>query len=214
MGRWLAKNWHRCVHVLSGEWMLTFKSRRPNGGSVILARSLWCAGIVYGLILIFRDLIDPSLSWRPSVLAARQQLLETLPWFGAIFAACYASLYSRFSAQWTYLAALYNQIVATQIGVAGSGKAGVTEMLVHWKAGFIEDADDLHLATKPVFANAIRLWLEDEAITTWFADHTVGGKERLDAIREAADRYTKLWASEVAPREHLVPPPTSPSADA
>jgi hypothetical protein len=56
--------------------------------------------------------------------------------------------YARFSSQWSYLAGVYNQIKAAEC------RTGFQEtVLAQWKAGFIEDAADLHLLRKAMFAS-------------------------------------------------------------
>lgn len=114
------------------------ESRRPNGGSIVLARAVWCAAIVYTATLGVRDVMDPSRTLRFSPVEARQRVLASLPWFGAMFAATYASLYARFASRWTYVAGLYNQIKAAEIRDGHHPECQPALNL--WKAGFIEDA--------------------------------------------------------------------------
>jgi hypothetical protein len=134
---------------------------------------------------------SPSQSTNPmfSMDAARHGLKTSLPWCGAIFAAVYAALYTRFSSQWTYVAGLYNQIKATEAQTAVSThKDAADGVLASWKAGFIEDADDLHLALKPMFAALIKAWSQDEKVQGEFATHSPGGQERLEALLSDVDR--------------------------
>lgn len=105
---------------------------------------------------------------------------ETLPWLGAIFAGSYAALYARFSAQWQYLANLYNTIMATHVSLSPSKRKVNQETLASWKAAFIEDAQDLHLATKSMFAPVIGEMLEDEKIRAAYV-HSVG-KSRVNRL--------------------------------
>lgn len=193
----VARGWHRSVAIVSGEWMLTFRQRRPNGGSIVLARSLWCSATIYVGLLLLRELLDPNRSWEPSCLEIRLRLLATMPWYGAIFTACYASLYTRFASQWSYLAALYNQIVSAQISVEAARGEEAVGLFVPWKAGFIEDADDLHLATKPLFAHAVLGWLGDPAVRAWFEAHSLGGLTRLNQIESAARHFTHQHKGEL-----------------
>lgn len=69
---------------------------------------------------------------------------------GATFGATYAALYTRFSSQWTYLAGLYNQLMATQAHAPIDNDPERAGIYLAWEAAFIEDADDLHLSTKPI----------------------------------------------------------------
>ncbi|MEO7741387.1 MAG: hypothetical protein ABIR98_00440, partial [Usitatibacter sp.] len=43
-----------------------------------------------------------------------------------------------------------------------------SEIMADWKAAFIEDAAELHLCTKKIFALAIAGWLEETAVRTSF----------------------------------------------
>ena len=183
----LATGWHRFVVVATGEWMLHSPSRRANGGSIVLARSFWCAALVYAATIGLKEALDPATLPAFSFPAFRQVLSATLPWFGAIFAATYASLYTRFSGQWMYLAGVYNQIKAAELRMHEKDPSqGAREALANWKAGFIEDADDLHLATKPLFASVIKAWLEDRLVADAFSEHAVNGSRRLAELRSAA----------------------------
>jgi hypothetical protein len=113
----------------------------------------------------------------------------TLPWLGAFLAAVYAALYARFSSQWVYMAGVYNQIKATEAQVAGSGhQAAAGTVIASWKAAFIEDADELHLALKREFAALINAWLEDEAVHREFVKYTPGGERRLTVLLSDVSR--------------------------
>lgn len=135
----------RFVCVFTGEFMLT-KFRWSNGSSAITFRSVWTSVVIYLFFLGFTDWLDPSRRWAFDRLRFQDQLRNNLPYLGAIFAGVYAALYSRFSSQWEYLANVYNQIKAVECEQAESLKA--QKPLSEWKAGFIEDAVSLHLASK------------------------------------------------------------------
>jgi hypothetical protein len=171
--------WQAIVEVLSAEFLLT-KFKHPNGGATILLRALISAIVLYGVALILKNAIDPARTWRPNFREARSEILATLPWFGAIFAAVYAALYARFAAQWSYLAGLYNQIKQTE--ASGSASPVSTEAIAQWKAGFIEDAEELHLAGKLLFAWVIRVWAEDHTVREAYEKHTIHGHERLERL--------------------------------
>lgn len=172
--------WHvfdyAIVH-LSGEWLLT---NRANGGSVILARALWVTAIVGAIAVGLRERLAAGATWCPAF-PHIDTLRDTLPWLGAIFGAAYAALYARFASQWTYLAGLYNQLMATAALMPTPSTPGSRqqEILAKWRAGFIEDAEDLHLATRPMFAAVILSLLGDEAVKDAYACHTAGGRQRL-----------------------------------
>jgi len=114
-----------------------------------------------------------------------------LPWVGAIFAFTYAALYARFSSQWTYLAGFYNQIMATQAQIAGTAPTAAqsnpnsNEKIQIWKAAFVEDAQDLHVATKKMFSLAVWFMLEEPAVFDIFVKYTVNGPERLQELVNA-----------------------------
>jgi hypothetical protein len=83
----------------------------------------------------------------------RVQILGTAQVFGALFAArlCW-SLRSIFIA-----VELPRECLQPDQGRREQG--GLRRFpLAEWKAGFIEDAQDLHLALKPLFASVIRAW--------------------------------------------------------
>lgn len=144
----------------------------PNGGAVIAARAsvatLVLTIVLIGLYNLFGcwDGTLQRLTWDASEL--KRQVYAFTPWTAAFWGATYAGFYTRFSSQWTYLAGTYNQIKQTEC---------VTERyhrpLAEWKAGFIEDAENLHLAFKPIFATTIHHWLDDdEKVRNAFCDYS------------------------------------------
>jgi hypothetical protein len=146
------------VTLLSGEWIVR---RRPNGGTVVLLRSIWIAVAFYAIGLVLSNLIDPNRSWRFSFREFRRQLLESFGWFVTIFAGAYAALYARFASQWSYLASVYNQIKATECkGVDADNQ----KRLAEWKAAFIDDAVNLHLAGKSSFREVVLMWSENKDV--------------------------------------------------
>jgi hypothetical protein len=72
---------------------------------------------------------------------------------------------------------LYNQIKAAE--ARPEAKADV---LGNWKAGFIEDADELHLALKPMFATLINHWAQEEEVKAAIVNYAPGGETRLKNI--------------------------------
>ena len=171
--------WGRIVEWLSFEVILT-RLRRANGGEVILVRSILISIVIFGPLCILTD-INPSVAV-----------------YGAILAAIYAALYARFSQQWHYLANLYNCIKTAEVRTASQEpKPEIRNRLAQWKAGFIEDADTLHLSNKPMIASIIKAWSEDERVAHWFGVYTIGGNERLARIlREAhatCEREATKW---------------------
>jgi hypothetical protein len=161
------------VAVVSGEKLFDWL-KRPNGGTIIFLRSLWVSAIIYVIALSLRTLFISAYPWRCDFWAFWNSLAETVPWLGAIFAAVYVALYARFASQWSYLAGVYNQI--RQAHVTWNEYSDVHMNL--WKAGFIEDAIDLHLATKPMFATYISRLLDIHGVVVSFDNITDKGPER------------------------------------
>lgn len=170
------------IRFFSGEFWL---DRRANGGTVVVLRSAWIAALGYLATILLRELLDPASICEFSLRALRTAAFTNLAVFGAIFAAAYAALYARFASQWTYLAGLYNQIMAAKVRGVGTGTDEKSAMCA-WEAGFLEDADELHLARKPMFAGVILSMLEDPDIRAKYIDSTAGGEPRLLALERAA----------------------------
>ncbi|MBN8220932.1 MAG: hypothetical protein J0L53_08395 [Spirochaetes bacterium] len=110
------------------------------------------------------------------------EFIDKAQWFGVMFASAYAALYTRFSSQWLYLSNLYNQIKQAELSTKKEQQPTKAEMeivLAEWKAGFIEDAQVLHLSSKAFFATIIQNWLEDTVVSEKFKLLTTGGEKRL-----------------------------------
>lgn len=178
-------SWNLFVTIVSFEWLLTL-TRRPNGGSIILLRALLTAIFVFILVLGLINLLDPTKTWPSDFRELRIMLNEKIPWFGAIFASIYIALYARFASQWTYLANLYNSIKETEARVASDRKAA--PIIADWKAGFLEDAENLHLATKGTFVAVLKIWGEDKTVRSAFIRNTPGNERRftdlMDVVRK------------------------------
>lgn len=161
------------VCFLSAEWLL---GCRPNGGTTVFVRSLWVSGIFFGITVILSVLLywDCERSSLPSDL--RAAVLRIAPYGGGVFAFAYTALYARFASQWSYLANLYNQIMAVQ----ASNAACDEEAMNDWKAGFIQDALELHLAAKPMFAEVIQSMLADSSVRGAFVRGVANGKRKLE----------------------------------
>jgi hypothetical protein len=123
------------------------------------------------------------------------QTLAHVTWIGAIFATVYALLYSRFASQWTYLAGVYNQIKAVQLRDQVNGT-----VLAEWKAGFIEDCDDLHLLRKPMFASIANEWItngtDKVTVIENLDKHAPGGEKRRIRIASEVAAVVKLVQSQ------------------
>jgi len=122
----------------------------------------------------------------------RKLVSSTFHWFGALLGSIYAALYTRFASQWRYLANLYNKIKETE---AKYGDATNRKAIALWKAGFLEDADDLHLARKRLFVSVLNAWGMDKKVEKAFVTYSPGGKARFRAlmndVKEAYNRYDK-----------------------
>jgi hypothetical protein len=175
---WSAVN--RALYYLSGQCLL---NRRPNSGAVILTRSLWVTILVGVAALALMERLSTDATWRLA-LPHRDIFRDLLPWLGAIFGATYAGLYSRFASQWTYLAGLYNQLMATAIQRTAGIDQEQGKILAAWRAGFIEDAEDLHLATRPLYAAVILSLLKYPGVKDSYVQHTAGGEPRLLALEQ------------------------------
>jgi hypothetical protein len=170
------------VVAVSGEKLFDYW-KRPNGGTVIFLRWVWVSAIIYVIALSLRSFFISAYPWCIDFWAFWHSLAETIPWLGAIFAAVYAALYARFASQWSYLAGEYNQIRQTMATWKYPSKNNCDHMNL-WKAGFIEDAIDLHLATKPMFATFISRLLDDRAVVGSFDNITDKGPERRAQLEQ------------------------------
>jgi hypothetical protein len=146
------------------------------------------------LVLVLRNVLDPDLSWDFSAPSLKAQLIELAPWFAAAAGAVYAALYARFSSQWSYLATLYNQIKQTEIQLLIPSVPDLMtaqDRLAQWKAGYIEDAQDLHLHTKSNIAGIIHFWSRDSNVAEAFINWAPGGQARWDKVQaDVLEAYT------------------------
>lgn len=168
------------IRYLSAEFVL---NRMPNGGTAVLIRSVLITTILYFAAIGLKALVEPGTTWQFDLNRAREIVSETIPWYGAIFAAVYLALYSRFASQWSYLASLYNQMMQVAVQYPPNGMTS-EDALRLWQAGFIEDAEDLHLASKPMFASVIRSMLNKPKVREYFSAHAPGREQRLARLEE------------------------------
>ena len=85
------KIWSRFLAFTTAEWVLTSWDL-PNGGSVILFRSVLISAAVYLSVMAISNGLDPGRSWAFSLHETRIQILNTLTRLGTIFAATYVAL--------------------------------------------------------------------------------------------------------------------------
>lgn len=189
-------------NLLTGEWLL---NGRPNGGDVILVRSLLISLVLYIPAMALHSWAGSGWSFDFDLHALGQEVHDTLPWIGAIFAGAYVALYTRFSAQWSYLADVHNQIMAAECAIADPTTRQRKNLDI-WEAAFVEDAVSLHLAMKKGFAELVWDHLQDENVCTMF-DDSVGVNARETLQKALAQRYSQLLAKP-AP----MPYPTGSSA--
>lgn len=181
----MIKIWHLIVEIISSEWMLT-RIYLPNGGAVIAARSLITSIVIFLLVLLAINVIDPIQTLKFSLEEFQTQGLEKISWYGVIFVAVYTALYARFSAQWSYIAKLYNSIKQTECNIHN------TEVMAEWKSGFIEDAENLHLSCKASVAPIIKAWGADKLVEEKFIAYTPGGQRRFDLLLVRVEARIKL----------------------
>jgi hypothetical protein len=199
---------HTVISVLSGEFILRWLNH--NGGTAVFLRSVYVATLLFISSIALESYLVDSATLHFDLVMLFNCIRNRLSWFGLIFAGAYVALYARFSAQWHYLADLYNQMMATAVSHPPSSRckklsSGMlvsdrsTNILRLWQAGFIEDADDLHLASKPMFASVIRALLERDQVRQAFTMYAPGGKRRLSdieaRIEKSLARVDKKWAA-------------------
>ena len=192
------------IRLLSCEFLL---KKMPNGGTAVLLRSAIISMAVYLAAIALKSRIAPGSTWQFDMNSLRSVVAETIPWFGAIFAGVYVALYSRFASQWNYLASLYNQIMQSTVESPPAGITGETALRM-WQAGFVEDAEDLHLAEKPMFASVIRSMLSKPETRAFFIAHAPGGEDRLKKLEL---KVTRALESSILHQGLVVSDETMPS---
>ena len=169
----------RFLDFLAGEWMLgIFKS---NGGAVVALRALWTTAIFAIIAVIAVSAFDPE-RIGPATVNGTLEVLWTVSSSVVIFlGASYVALYARFVSQWGYLAGLYNMIKQTEATTTPENK-----IIAEWKAGYLEDAENLHLAAKNSLAPVLYAWVRDPAVIRAYIKNTPGGANRLRRLRHLA----------------------------
>lgn len=145
-------------------------------------RAAWLTFWIFGAAFLLKTSLAEGKTLDFDLRQGAADFAEIIPWLGAVFAGVYVALYTRFASQWNYLAALYNQIVEAQLAMPSDNPDDRQNALAAWKAGFIEDAEELHLATKSVFLVAVLHWGQDEEVAAQYAKNTVGGGARLEVL--------------------------------
>ena len=114
-----------------------------------------------------------------------------MPWLGANFAAVWAALYARFASQWQYLAGVRNQLRQTLVSLDKDLKKLDKEnanQLCLWRAEFVQDAIDLHLATKTMFGPFLKRTLNDTGVRNTFDKYTFDGARRRDRLEKQLEK--------------------------
>lgn len=137
------------IDFICAEWIFEFF---PNGGTAVFIRTVVVGSEICLLIYVtYYFLSTPPTSFFEML---PKQLFKIV----SVYAAVYAAFYARFVSQWTYLSNLYNQIKEAELNINFNLRKK-TELLYGWMSGFIEDAENLHMATKDTFAAIILNWI-------------------------------------------------------
>jgi hypothetical protein len=176
----------KIVRFITAEYMLYNNS---NGGEIVLIRALIVTVKLTFLALVLWNIVNPKCSSFPSLSEVRNQLIDIAPWSSAVAGATYLALYDRFKSQWTYLANLYNQIKQTEVEME-TRIDEKKEKLAQWKAGFIEDAVEMHLHTKGNIASIIFGWKNDP-IKNAFKNYSPNGCRWWQIEKEVEIAYKK-----------------------
>lgn len=185
---------HSISNALSGEWILT--GLKSNGGTVIVLRSTFITIWMLAAIVLVTTFLHPTETVPATFQAWYVQFFKCLKWAGPIFGGVYLALYARFASQWSYLANVYNQIKQTEVEGAANERA-----LNQWRAGYVEDAVNLHLALKSSVAPIVHAWMSMDNVRLAFETHTPAGpsvaawleREVAKVIRNEEERWVRKF---------------------
>ena len=182
----------KIFRLINGEFLL---DDHPTGGGVIAFRSLWCSFFLFVAALSMYEMLNPNSTLVFSFNELRKVAYEEFEWFGAIFVAVYVALYTRFSAQWAYLAQLFNQITQSRAELPDqknfkdkavsewAKKIKLTkqdERYAIWMAGFVADAMEMHLERKGIFCECVYTMLDNKGVKEAFLDGAEENQIELD----------------------------------
>jgi hypothetical protein len=180
------------IDIASGQWIL--KNLKANGGHVVVLRALWTTFVFLIFAMGLVALLDPEGKGPITAASAISQFSDIAEYVVFFLGASYLALYARFVSQWQYLAGLYNQIKHAEVAFPNNEKA-----LAEWKAGYLEDAENLHLAAKNNLAPVLHAWIKVDAVKKAYIANTPGGEKRFnhlaDLARKAYEVEEKKWAS-------------------
>lgn len=176
------------VYFGTGEFLLKGEA---NGGAVVFLRAVLTAMALFFISLAVFALIHTGFGSEIDWVLLRSMAKDNIEWAGAMFAGAYAALYSRFSSQWNYLAGVYNQLMSTQAQAPLNGDQERHRVYFTWKAGILEDALTLHLATKHMFAPLIADLLEDRDVYHTFRLTSVSSDDDIERLRRRLAKVTK-----------------------
>jgi hypothetical protein len=185
------------VYLATGEFLLRGQS---NGGTVIFLRSALTGLVLFGIAIATAGVLQTGFHLGIDGQIVGNLVATNLPWAGAMFAGAYAAFYTRFSSQWSYLAGVYNQLMAAQVQTPVDATPARRRAYAVWKAGIVEDAYTLHLATKKMFAPLIVDFLEEADVFNAFKETSVishkGLQSLLSRLEEVMGRKIQLGSKQ------------------
>lgn len=81
-----------------------------------------------------------------------------------------------------------NQPAALNPTQAMISEPNLNKKIQSWKVAIVEDADDLHLATKPMSATVVSQILGDDLLGRLFEDTALGGSDRRQSLLRAVTK--------------------------
>jgi hypothetical protein len=153
----------------------------PNGGTVILFRTLQISLLMYLTALWLRSVFDAKWPWHFAPSELWHDGAATVPWLGAIYLAVYAALYTRFANHMNYLSNTYNLLMQTQASIENPND---NKKIQNWKVALVEDAEDMHVATKRMFSVLCLYILNDPTLGPLFEANTADGTERREKLQK------------------------------
>lgn len=181
------------AYYATGEFVL---KSRPNGGSVIILRSLLVSAILFLFAIIVSEITHKNTIFpiQFSLNEFANVVHEKLEWLAALIGFCYLALYSRFASQWSYLADLYNRIMQSRADNADSNsfytydeKKKLSQLCqreqiyAYWMAGFIHDARDLHLSDKDSYKSVIESMLKLPGVSEALGEHDCSDSDSCES---------------------------------